>query len=152
MQTMSQSTDESAAIESNKAVARRYWEELFSEGKLEVADEIVLDSWTIDNPGVPHGLRGPEALKQLVMMFRTGVPDLKFQIDDMRAEGDRVVVRYTASGTHLGPLFGIPATGRVATMTGLAIDRLENGKLAERWGNFDTLGLLQQLGAIPPMG
>jgi len=94
---------------------------------------------------------GAEGLKQFITVFRTGFPDLHFTIEDMIAEGDRVVWRYTARGTQRGELMGIPPTGKQATVTGMVCSRFANGKWAEDWSNFDALGMLQQLGVIPAM-
>jgi steroid delta-isomerase-like uncharacterized protein len=76
---------------------------------------------------------------------------VRLTIEDEIAEGDRVVTRWSARGTHEGEFFGIPATGKQATVTGVTIDRIIDGRIAESWTNWDTLGLLQQLGAIPAM-
>ena len=85
-------------------------------------------------------------------MYITAFPDLQFTIEDMIAEGDTVVVRYTTRGTHQGNLWGIPPTGKQVSGTGMFIDRPVNGKAVEQWINGDDLGLLQQLGVIPSMG
>jgi steroid delta-isomerase-like uncharacterized protein len=82
-------------------------------------------------------------------MYRAAFPDLKITVEDQIAEGDKVVTRWTAEGTHDGDLPGLPASGRSSTVTGIGIDRIEGGKIVEAWGNWDTLGMLQQLGAIP---
>jgi steroid delta-isomerase-like uncharacterized protein len=133
----------------NSRTARRYWEDLFTAGDLAVADEIIAPEWTIHNPGVPANLRGPAGVKQMVGMFRAAFPDLRIEVEEQVVDGEHVLNRYTARGTHLGPFQGIPATGRPVTVTGLAIDRIVDGRLVERWGHFDTLGLLRQLGVVP---
>jgi steroid delta-isomerase-like uncharacterized protein len=97
----------------------------------------------------PGGLEGA---KQLFSMFRLAVPDFSITIEDMVAEGEKVVVRFTLRGTHQGELMGVPATSKQLSMTGIDINRIANGRLAERWANQDDLGMLQQLGVIPPMG
>ena len=86
------------------------------------------------------------------MLFydRTVFLDLHFTIEDMVAEDDKIVVRWTASGTHKGELMGIPPTNERVTVTGMSMDRVAHGKLVESWINWDNLGLLQQIGAIPP--
>jgi predicted ester cyclase len=132
-----------------KKLARVYWEEIFSDGRLDLADEIATAGWAIHNPGVQETLRGPEAMKAVVRSLRAGFPDLRMSVQDQLAEGDRVVTRVTLNATHLGELMGIPPTGRRVEVGGLAIDRLEGEKLAERWGIFDLLGLLRQLGVMP---
>jgi steroid delta-isomerase-like uncharacterized protein len=97
-------------------------------------------------------IQGREAYKQFILMYFTAFPDAYVTIEDMIAEGDKVAWRYTATGTHQGDLFGIPPTGKSASVPGLVILRYAGGKVAEQWVNFDALGLMQQLGVIPPPG
>jgi len=138
------------STESNKAIARRFLEEVFGQGKLAVADEIVspdhVDHGPGALPGVPHG---PEGSKMLVTGYRNAFPDIHFTIDEQIAEGDKVVTRWTGHATHKGELAGIPATGKSATVTGMGVDRIVNGKIVESWGIFDQFGMMQQLGVIP---
>jgi steroid delta-isomerase-like uncharacterized protein len=101
---------------------------------------------------VAPGVEGPEGLKQLVMMYRTGYPDLVFTIEDLLADGDKVIVRWSCAGTHRGELMGIPATGKRTTTSGISISRFEGGKVVEEWVRWDALGWLQQLGVVPPLG
>jgi predicted ester cyclase len=82
-------------------------------------------------------------------MYRIAFPDLELTIEDQVAEGDEVVTRFTARGTHRGELMGIPPTGRKVVVTGISIDRLVNGKTVESWTNYDVLSMMQQLGIIP---
>ena len=86
------------------------------------------------------------------MLYFTAFPDLHFTIEDQIAEGDRVVTRFTARGTHQGAFIGIPPTGKQGVVTGTGIDRFANGKIVEAWFNSDDLGLLQQLGVVPSPG
>ena len=138
------------STETNKAIARRFLEEVFGQGKLAVADEIVapdhVDHGPGALPGVPHG---PEGSKMLVTGYRNAFPDIHFTIDEQIAEGDKVVTRWTGHATHKGELAGIPATGKSATVTGIGVDRIVNGKIVESWGIFDQFGMMQQLGIIP---
>jgi steroid delta-isomerase-like uncharacterized protein len=122
---------------------------MFVQGRLEVANELVADGWISHDPATPESPTGPEGIKQLVSGYRGAFPDLSFSIDDQIAEGDRVVTRWTARGTHEGDLWGIGATGKQGTVTGITIDRIEDGKIAETWTNWDTLGLMQQIGVVP---
>ena len=85
-------------------------------------------------------------------MVRSAFPDMQATIEDMIAEGDKVAVRYTGTGTHKGELMGIPATGKQIAVTGIEIIRIAGGKMVERWEAFDNLSFMQQLGVIPPMG
>jgi len=134
-----------------KAISRRLIEEVWNKGDLDVVDELIASDYVFHDPAAPE-VRGPEGLKQLVSMYRTAYPDLHFTIEDQIAEGDKVANRWTATGTHQGELMGIPATGEQVTTTGISITRYEAGKAVAEWANWDTLGMLQQLGVIPPMG
>jgi steroid delta-isomerase-like uncharacterized protein len=93
--------------------------------------------------------RGIEGYRHFVMAMRTAFPDLEVTVEDQIAEGDRVVSRWRATGTHLGVFFGVPPSGRRASTTGITIERIEHGKTIECWTNSDDLGLLSQIGAIP---
>ncbi len=136
--------------ETNKTVSRRFFEEVFGKGKLNVLDEIVAKDHINSGPGNPPELApGIEGTKQLVTMYRNAFPDLHFTIDEQIAEGDKVVTRWTGHGTNKGELLGMPATGKSSTVTGIVIDRIANGKIAESWGIFDQFGMMQQLGVIP---
>jgi steroid delta-isomerase-like uncharacterized protein len=141
----------SSVTEANKAISRRVVEEIFNEGRLEAADELVAQDFVGHDPALPEPMKGPEGLKKQAEGYRMAFPGIRLTIEDEIAEGDRVVTRWTARGTHEGELFGIPATGREATVTGITIDRIVDGRIAEQWNSWDTFGLLQQLGAIPAM-
>ena len=138
--------------EENKAIVRRIPEEVFNQGNLDVADE-VLTSDFIEHaqlpPGIPSGIPG---FKQFVTALRAAFPDFHYTIEDEIAEGDKVAVHLTAHGTQQGDFLGIPATGKQATWTEIHICRMDNGKLVEHWVNQDQLGMLQQLGVIPIPG
>ncbi len=133
----------------NKALVRRALEEIWNKGNLAVVDELTAANHVAHDPANPNAGRGPQAEKQLVTMYRTALPDLHMTIDEMLADGDKVVTRWTARGTHKGDLMGIAPTGKQVTITGISIDRIEGGKAAESWTNWDTLGMMQQLGAVP---
>jgi len=137
--------------EKNKAIARRVFEEVWNQGKLDVIDEIFATDYIFHDP-VAGDVRGPEGLKKYVSMHRTAFPDLKFTIEDEVAEGDKVVTRWTFTGTHKGELMGIPPTGVQGTISGIVIGRIASGKFMEAWVNMDDLGMWQQLGVIPPIG
>lgn len=95
---------------------------------------------------------GSAGMKQFISMFRTAFPDLHSTVEDQVAEGGKVVTRWTARGTHRGSLMDIPATGKTVTMSGITINRLAGSKIVETWNTFDQLGLMQQLGVVPPPG
>jgi steroid delta-isomerase-like uncharacterized protein len=135
--------------EQNKAIARRALE-LFSSGDLDELDELVTeDAVDHDTQNPNAGTHGPEGAKQTAGIYRAAFSDLKITVEDQIADGDKVVTRWTAVGTQDGDLAGLPASGRSSTVTGITIDRIEGGKIAESWGNWDTLGMMQQLGAVP---
>jgi steroid delta-isomerase-like uncharacterized protein len=133
------------STERNKAILHRYFEELFNTGNLSVADEIVGLNYLNHNP-VPGEPPGREGLKAFITHLRTAFPDIQFTIEDQIAEGDKVVTRFTVTGTQQGEFAGIPATGRPVTVTALNIYRVAGGQIEEGWLNWDALGMMQQLG------
>jgi steroid delta-isomerase-like uncharacterized protein len=133
--------------EQNKALVRQLVEELFNRGNLSLVDEVFAADFAEREelpPGVPEGREG---VKQLTAMMRGAFPDFEATIEDMIAEGDKVVIRQTWSGTHQGEFMGIPATGKRVSFGVFDIMRLEGGKFVEHWGQMDSMGLMQQLGA-----
>ena len=138
------------STEANKAIVRRIFEEAFGKGNLAVLDEIIAPDQVNGGPGALPGMPpGPEGNKMLITAYRNAFPDIHFTIDEQVAEGNTVVTRWTAHGTHNGELAGLPPTGKSATVVGMGVDRIENGKIVESWGLFDQFGMLQQLGVIP---
>lgn len=137
------------STEQNKAIVHRFFEEL----NLTVVDELYVPDYVHHDPSLPPEFqRGRDAYKQLVTMFHTGFPDIKVTVEDLVAEGDKVVARWTWRGTNQGEFQGMPPTGKQVTGSGISIHRIAEGKIAEAWVNFDALGMLQQLGVIPAMG
>jgi steroid delta-isomerase-like uncharacterized protein len=136
----------------NKAIYRRVIEEVWNKGNLSVMDELFAPDVVTHDPAGPGGeMRGREAARQFITANRAAFPDLRLTIEDQIAEGDKVVTRFTARGTHRGKLLGIAPTGKQVTTTAIIINRYTGGKIAESWINGDNLGLLQQLGVIPRM-
>ena len=133
------------STETNKAIVRRYIEQVFNEGRLDLLEEFLAEEFESHTNLQP----GPEGVKMFYTASIGAFPDQKTTIDDVIAEGDKVVVRATFKATHLGELFGIPPTARSVTMSWIAIYRLANGKIVEHWYQDDNLGLMQQLGVIP---
>jgi steroid delta-isomerase-like uncharacterized protein len=129
-------------IEENKALVRRWYDEVLNRRNLAVADEILAEDFVIN--GRPIGRDG---LKQAVRWVRSIFPDTIVTIEDVIAEGDRVVTRWCANATHQGEFQGIPATGKAITLRGIHIDRVANGKIAERWEEVDLPAVLQQIKA-----
>jgi catechol 2,3-dioxygenase len=139
-------------IEQNKAIARRWTEELWSQGKLAVADEIIAPDYVRHDAGDPFPARGPEDVKRIVTMLRAMLPDLRLELEDMIADGDKVVSRYTGTATDTAGYMGMPPTGKVIRTAAIQIFRFADGKIAESWAVRDDLGTLRQLGQFPPLG
>ena len=139
-------------IEENKATARRWSEDLWSRGQLEVADEIVAPDYVRHDPGDPFPARGPADVKRIVTMLRAMLPDLKIEVEALVAEGDFVVSRYTATGTDTVGYMGMPPTGKVIRTPAIQMFRFANGKIVESWAARDDLGTLRQLGQLPAPG
>jgi len=149
MGLMAQLTAPPVDTEANKAIVRRSFEEVMNKGNLAVVGEIIAEDYIGHDPATPE-VSGIEGYKQSAVMFRTTFPDLQFTVEAQTAEGDMVVTRWTGTGTHQGEFMGIPPTGVLGTVAGIDIHRIADGKIAESWANWDILGLLQQLGVIPP--
>jgi predicted ester cyclase len=133
--------------ERNKAQMRRVIEEIYNRGDLAAIDELATRDMVIHAP--TGDIVGREGVRQYVAALRTGFPDLQVTIEDQIAEGDRVVTRWTARGTHAGEFQGLAPTGRRTCVTGTDIDRMVEGRAVECWMQMDELGLMQQLGAVP---
>ena len=134
--------------EENKAIVRRQEEELFTQGNLDAADEVYAPDYVGHDPSNPEDVRSLQAAKRAASDYRQAFPDLRVTVEDVIAEGDKVAARLRFRGTHRGELDGIAPTGRRVDCTGIVISRMEGGKIAEDWANFDDLGMMQQLGAI----
>jgi len=128
---------------------QRIWVEGLNRGDLATADRIFAKDCVIHITGQAEAIRGPEAWKQFLGVFLTAFPDLKFVMEDQVVQGDKVAHRWTSTGTHTGPLGPVPATGKKVKIDGLVMDRLVNGKVQERWEQFDNAALMQQLGLVP---
>jgi predicted ester cyclase len=114
-----------------------------------VADEIVAQDHALHDPVLPDLPTGPEGDKQGLRLYRGAFPGANLTIEDQIAEGDKVVTRWTGRGTHQGELMGVAASGNQVQITGISISRISEGKLAETWTNYDALGMMQQIGAVP---
>ena len=135
-------------VEENKALFRRIIDQVWNEKNLGVVDELLSEDF-VDHSWPPGVDSSREGLKQLMNTFTGAFPDLHVQIDDLIAEGDKVVALVTTSGTHQGDLMGIAATGKHMSFAEVHIIRIANGKAVEHWGVEDMLGMMQQLGVIP---
>ena len=131
----------------DEAVVRRFYEQMNNERKNELAAELFTADHQFHDPQVPGGV-GPAAMAETVAVYQNGV-DGHWQIDELFSAGDRVVVRWTGSGTHVGEVNGIPPTGKSIRVDAIAIHRVADGKIAETWEVWDTLGFLQQIGVVP---
>jgi steroid delta-isomerase-like uncharacterized protein len=138
------STDQN--LDRNKALYQHYIQQVFNQGQLDLLDNLLAPSY-VYHEAPPGTLPGAAGIKQVVSMFRAAFPDLEITIDDQIAEDDKVCSRATTRGTHQGEIFGIPATGRVVTMTGLTVVRIVEGQIAESWVKNDLRSLMNQLGA-----
>ena len=134
----------------NKKIARQLLEEPFK-GNFDVIDQFVDTNYTGYDPSSPQPLRGPQDVKAFVQQYRDAFSDARIMVDEQIAEGDFVATRWTGRGTHDGDLMGIAPTRKQATVQGITFTRFKNGKVVEEWNNWDTLGMLQQLGAVPAM-
>lgn len=133
------------STETNKAIVRRYLEEVANKGRIDLLEEFLAGEFD-SHTNLPPG---PEGVKMFFEVSIAAFPDQQTTIEDVVGEGDKVVVRATFKATHLGELFGIPPTGRSVSMPWISIYRLANGKIVEHWYQEDKMGLMQQLGVIP---
>jgi steroid delta-isomerase-like uncharacterized protein len=128
------------------ATACLFFDEVFSQGDLDLVDELIAPDYVGHPSGPEEELRGPQGVKEYIARLREGVSDLTLTIEDQVADGDTVATRWTARGTLDGELLGAGPTGRTATVTGITIQRLEGGRIVEGWTSWDMLGMLQQFG------
>ncbi len=136
------------SAEENKTLVRCWLEEAWNQGNMTIIDELAAPDFVDHHlpPGVPPNAEGH---KIWVQMARAGFPDIHITIEDMIAEGDKVVARITVTGTNTGEFMGIPPSGKAIRVGGIGISRIADGKSVEYWENFNALGLMQQIGAIP---
>ena len=134
----------------DEAVVRRFYEEMNNGRNNNIAPELFTADHAFHDPQIQAG-KGPEAVVEVVSVYQTGVEG-HWTINEIFSAGDKVVVRWTGGGKHVGEVNGIPATGKeVTNISAISIHRMENGKIAETWEVWDTLGFLQQLGVVPTM-
>jgi len=137
------------STEQNKALVRQMVEEIFNRGNMSRVDEFLAPDF-VEREELPPGIpSGREGVKQLTAMLHSAFPDFKATIDDIVAEGDKVVIRMTWSGTHNGEWMGVPPTGKSVSYGVIDIIRIAGGKFVEHWGQMDSMSLMQQLGASP---
>jgi steroid delta-isomerase-like uncharacterized protein len=140
------------STEQNKALVRQMVQEVFNRGNVRLAIEFLAPDF-VEREELPAGIpRDCEGVKLLTTLLRSAFPDFKATLEDIVAEGDRVVIRQTWSGTHQGEFMGVPPTGRTVSFGVIDILRVAGGKCQEHWGQMDTMALMQQLGALPTPG
>jgi steroid delta-isomerase-like uncharacterized protein len=137
------------SVEENKSLARRYFDDLWTGGDEEFIDRHVAVDYVFHDANTPGGVRGTDGLRRYYWRFRAGFPDMRFTVEDQVAEGDKVVTRWSVEATQSGPFLGMPPSDKTLHVTGINIFRFVDGYFVEGWHNLDTLGLLQQLGAVP---
>ncbi len=135
------------AAQDNKAIARRFFEEIWNEGDLGAIGDLITDDVVIRIRD-EEALHGFDGVRDWVSTYRSAIPDIRFTIEEQVAEGDRVATSWTGTGTHKGNLMGIPATGKTATVSGINLFRIVDGKITEVKSSWDALGMLQQLGVV----
>jgi steroid delta-isomerase-like uncharacterized protein len=140
---LAMTTDRTTA---NKQLVDAFIQELFTKGDLDAVERYLDPGLINHDPPFPGAPDGPEGMRQAAVMFRQALPDWHSEVEQLIAEGDIVVERFTASGTHRGDLMGVPPTGKVVVLRGIQMFRIENDKIVERWGRLDEVGLMRQLG------
>ena len=140
----------SMSSEQNKAIVRRLIEEPWK-GDLKVVDELVDRKYVGYDPSIPEPLLGPDGFKENISTYRAAYSDARITVDDQIAEGDKVATRWTGRGKHDGDLMGVGPTGKQVKVSGLTLSRLANGKVIEEYTNWDTFGMMEQLGVIPEL-
>jgi steroid delta-isomerase-like uncharacterized protein len=136
----------------NESLARRALDELWTKGNLAAVDQLYSADCVFHDLGSPEDIRGREGLKQHVRMYRTACPDLQCTVEDVVAEGDKVAVRWIARGSQKGDFMGIAPTGKQVVFRGIQMHRISNGRIEEEWAGYNTLGALQEIGALPRLG
>ena len=144
METFEKKIETSEIAASNKELIKRFYQEVYVEWKMELADQVLSPQFTShDWPN--DGSTGPQAFRDYYATLRSAIPDARYEVDDIIAENDKVVVRWRLLGTHKGRYQGIAPTGRAVTLKGIAIYRVESNQLIERWVVSDLYGLLEEI-------
>lgn len=133
----------------NKELSRRILDEVWNKRNLAIIDELVAPDFAFHDPMAPPGTTGIETYKQFVHANLAAFPDIRLTVEDSISEGEFVATRWTATGTQTGHLAGNPPSGRSVTISGMNFSRVVDGKFVESWGNWDSLGMMQQLGLLP---
>jgi len=141
-----------SSMDRNKKIAYRFIDECWNGGDLATVPDVIAVHCRYHDPVFPHMTAGVESMQHHIQRSRRAFPDMKFTITDTIAERDEVVLHWTASGTHQGEFLGVPATHQKALIAGTSIYRMEDGKIAEEWVNWNLMSLMEQLGVKTPAG
>ena len=148
----SQQGEQLMAPEANVDLVRRYLEAVIHQGNVDAIDASIATNHSLNWPGSPSSICGPEGFKQLLILYDSAFPDLSWTTEEVTSQGETVVARLRARGTHQREVMGMPPTGKQVTWTEMHIFRMADGKLVEHWTNPDQVGMLQQFGVLPSMG
>ncbi|MGB8493474.1 MAG: ester cyclase [Candidatus Acidiferrum sp.] len=136
----------------NKNIVRRLYDEVWNKRKLDLVAELISPSHALNDPFVSGSQVGPEMYRRRIQEFSSSFPDLRFTLDDLIAEKEKVVAAWVMSATHKGDFMNIPATGKKVSVEGITIHYVRNGKILDSNARWDAVGLLRQLGALPVLG
>jgi steroid delta-isomerase-like uncharacterized protein len=136
----------------NKAIVRRLYEEVWNKRRLELVDDLISPSHALHDPNLSGSAVGPEAYKRQVTRFITAFPDLRFTVEDIVGEKEKLAVAWTISGTHKGEFMGIPATNKKVSVDGITISHIVDAKIMDSYLSWDAWGMMQQLGVVPALG
>ena len=137
------------SVEENRTLIHRFVEEVFNRGNLDVVEEIYAPIYVGHTAGLPEQTLGPEGVKEFVELYRSAFPDIRTTIEDIVTVGDKLTYRWTAVGTHQGEFLGVAPSNNAVEITGTTMERIEGGKIVETYNNFDQLGMMRQIGAMP---
>lgn len=137
-----------SATQHNEKLVRRYFEEVWNGGRVDVLDGLLAPEYVNHTPSTPNPPPGPAGLKPIVQAIRAAFPDLHYRVEDVVATSGAVVARVVMTGTHRGDLFGVPPTGRRISVNQINIERVHNGRIVEHWRVTDELTLMRQLGVV----
>ncbi|KAF9949973.1 hypothetical protein BGZ72_008273 [Mortierella alpina] len=140
---------DSMTLEANKSIMKQFVDFINTADEI-MAEKLIAPNAVFHVPGNPEPMSGPAGYLAIIGMMRAGFPDIQWTLEEMVAEGDRVAARFIMNGTHQGTFFGVPPTGKKISVQAMNMYRLSNGMFIEEYGQPDMLGLLKQIGAIPP--
>lgn len=135
-------------LQANARLIERYFEEVWNQGKVDVLDELLTSDYRNHSPGLPDPLPGPAGLKPIVLMMRSGLPDLHYTIEDLVVAADRVAVYVRMTGTHTGSFFGIEPTGMAIDVRQMQIEWIRDGRICQHWRITEDLKMMRQLGVV----